>query len=863
MDLELEEIRRYIITIRSKKLELKFTTTESTSELLIPKVNLNSYNNFKKSQELRSAINRYKSVRNKIVKVKASVTFLIRCRNTGIIPKFIRNSTKNIFYLFEPNGIPIIQQRVSKNIQFMQNKILSLAIKQKHELLKQLSKELEWITANLKYYFSRDQFNTFITHQDGLAMQLNFRVKEVHKQKFNCLIRLQNRDLNIRYNKKYFVNKSDFNIPAEVQWVLSLGQKHALPIKNDDIPFLKVIAEGEDFIQTLTEREEQETARNIFTDIISNNLHREKLTNRDKFMLDKVNTTKNFLRNNGNLLILNADKGNSTVAMNKCDYVSRMNNIVGDVTTYKLVNRDPTTKLQTKNNNLVEELFRTKIITSLEKNKLKTNISSAPRLYGLPKIHKQQYPLRPICSFINSPSYELCKYITNILKKITENSKYNVKDSLQFRDKIKSLKIQYDEKLISLDVVSLFPSIPIDIALDIVEEKWDVIKEYTKIEKNLFMRILNFCITENRYFKYDKSIYVQLKGLPMGSPASPIMADIVMEKLLDTCIGKLSVKPKIITKYVDDLFCIASDHSINDIMTTFNSFHNDIQFTIEKECNSKIAYLDTLVIRRGDSLLIDWYQKPTSSGRLINYYSKHPKRIIINTAKNFIERILKISDTEFHNTNIERIKDILSNNNYQIQLTSSLIRQYNNRNNLITRTITEPKIYKSLTYVPLVSERLEKSKIYDHKKYVMAHKMYNTLGKLFSNTKDKIDKLDFSNLVYKIPCGDNDNENCNKVYVGTTKNKLKSRIAGHKSDYKYMNTTLTQKTALSLHCSNSNHCPDFKNTVILNTENGYRRRLMLEMLQIIKVPITQRIIYKVDTANVAQNYRYLVNRCRN
>ena len=142
----------------------------------------------------------------------------------------------------------------------------------------------------------------------------------------------------------------------------------------------------------------------------------------------------------------------------------------------------------------------------------------------------------------------------------------------------------------------------------------------------------------------------------------------------------------------------------------------------------------------------------------------------------------------------------------------------------------------------------------------MAHRTYNTLGRLFSKTKDKINEFEMSNLVYKIPCRGNDNENCNKVYVGTTKNKLKTRLAGHKSYHKYNKTSSTQKTALSLHCSKSDHCPDFDNTSILNTENNYKRRYMLEMLQIIKVPLTQRINYRTDIENIAQNYRHLVDK---
>ena len=58
--------------------------------------------------------------------------------------------------------------------------------------------------------------------------------------------------------------------------------------------------------------------------------------------------------------------------------------------------------------------------------------------------------------------------------------------------------------------------------------------------KKLFLEVVNFCITDNRYFLYSKNIYRQLKGMPMGSAASPVTADIVMENLLDECMDKLT-----------------------------------------------------------------------------------------------------------------------------------------------------------------------------------------------------------------------------------------------------------------------------------------------------------------------------------
>lgn len=85
------------------------------------------------------------------------------------------------------------QRSTSGFVQSLQNKILNLAIKEKHESLKQISRELELIISNLSQHLTGNSFNKFIQHQDQLAITLNFQVKEVHKRKFNCLVNLQQR----------------------------------------------------------------------------------------------------------------------------------------------------------------------------------------------------------------------------------------------------------------------------------------------------------------------------------------------------------------------------------------------------------------------------------------------------------------------------------------------------------------------------------------------------------------------------------------------------------------------------------------------------------------------------------------------
>lgn len=62
--------------------------------------------------------------------------------------------------------------------------------------------------------------------------------------------------------------------------------------------------------------------------------------------------------------------------------------------------------------------------------------------------------------------------------------------------------------------------------------------------------------------------------------------------------------------------------------------------------------MDTVVIRRKNLLMVDWYRNLTASGKIIFYFSKHCRSITINMAKNFANKVLTISSDEFYRSNI-------------------------------------------------------------------------------------------------------------------------------------------------------------------------------------------------------------------
>lgn len=63
----------------------------------------------------------------------------------------------------------------------------------------------------------------------------------------------------------------------------------------------------------------------------------------------------------------------------------------------------------------------------------------------------------------------------------------------------------------------------------------------------------------------------------MGLPASPVVADIVMETLLDNRMEKLRQPQRLLTKYVDDLFAIIKEDEIENSIAILNSFDKSIK----------------------------------------------------------------------------------------------------------------------------------------------------------------------------------------------------------------------------------------------------------------------------------------------
>ena len=175
------------------------------------------------------------------------------------------------------------------------------------------------------------------------------------------------------------------------------------------------------------------------------------------------------LKTDEDIVILPADKGRVTVVMDKTDYYDKMDTLVNDKQTYEELKRDPTPALQRRLNGKLLSLKKDGSFDITRYYRLRSSVPQPPKLYGLPKLHKPNVPMRPIVSFCGSPTYQLSKYLTTILQPLTDESRHKLQSTENFINAIKTVQIPHDHKLVSFDVKSLFTSIPLQLALDCTE----------------------------------------------------------------------------------------------------------------------------------------------------------------------------------------------------------------------------------------------------------------------------------------------------------------------------------------------------------------------------------------------------------
>ncbi|MCP3667035.1 MAG: hypothetical protein GY696_31845, partial [Gammaproteobacteria bacterium] len=143
--------------------------------------------------------------------------------------------------------------------------------------------------------------------------------------------------------------------------------------------------------------------------------------------------------------------------------------------------------------------------------------------------------------------------------------------------------------------------------------------------------------TQKTNFHFDGQNFDQVDGLAMGSPLSPILANIFMSKWESQALASAPVGPITWIRYVDDTFVRFAGNDqlpVGEFFEFINSIHPSIKFTMDAEKEGALPFLDVQITSGGDGYKTSVYRKPTNTDLYIRWGSAHPPSVKIGNPEN-------------------------------------------------------------------------------------------------------------------------------------------------------------------------------------------------------------------------------------
>lgn len=515
------------------------------------------------------------------------------------------------------------------------------------------------------------------------------------------------------------------------------------------------------------------------------------------------------LKNDKDLHITKADKSNAIVIMNKRDYLDKIYALLDDHNTYTKLRNDP---LESVNKNFNQKL---KQIVGAKSPLVKQFINMSPSLpymYGTVKTHKPNNPIRPIVSSIGSASYSLSKWLVNLLNPIVGTiSQSNIKNNMDLVDKLINSNVNFDFKMVSFDVKSLFTNVPVDDLLMMLSE---ILDNYNlPVASPVIIELIKLC-TKDCKFSFDGNFYSQQFGLPMGNVLSATLSNIYMEFFETKIMKDILPANALWFRYVDDVLCLwPTNVNLDEFLPRLNSLVPSIEFTVEIEENCTLAFLDVLIHRQDKKFKFSIYRKPTNLNAYIHYYSSHSDKVKKSVFSSMFLRALRICSPEFLDDEINNIYDISSSLKYpKIFIDKALTAarktfyNHNDRMPFSKKNVLVLPYDERFIGLPDILKLMNVNVVFNNKSTVK--------NLLIKNSPD-----DSKGCVYRIPCN-----NCNKVYFGQTGKSLEQRIKQHK----YSVRTGQESNAVFVHMSENNHCIDWDHAHKIVSCKDFTERNIIE-----------------------------------
>ena len=274
-------------------------------------------------------------------------------------------------------------------------------------------------------------------------------------------------------------------------------------------------------------------------------------------------------------------------------------------------------------------------------------LSQLPQFYIMPKLHKDPVKGRPIVASHSWSTWPLSKWVANRINTYAGSQETVLTDTNALIAMLRGVEFAEDDavSLSTADVESLYTSIPIPDALSAVEER---LRACGVDETFLHITIVAIeLVLKLNFFEFNGRTYHQKRGLAMGTPLAPPVANLFLASL-EARLMRGIPPPVLYVRFLDDILVVQtlSDAAPEGpLWDGLHAMHPDIRLTRESS-PCMVDFLDLQIYRDGKRLLHRVHQKALNKYLYISPRSCHPRHVIEGFVRTELIRYARNSSTE-------------------------------------------------------------------------------------------------------------------------------------------------------------------------------------------------------------------------
>ena len=476
--------------------------------------------------------------------------------------------------------------------------------------------------------------------------------------------------------------------------------------------------------------------------------------------------------------------------------------------------------------------------------------------YGLIKTHKwdrnpgceeerlqclASMKLRPICPGYRSVDVEMSKLLTRCLQALPR-PRLAIDSALEVLELLDRFDYASDScRLLSLDVASMYPSIPVDRAVPLIRERMlehglEVGSVTPFLDAEQLANFLGLSIDHtyavvniggvDRFFR-------QRGGVAMGKSWACECANQFMgwwEDDLEEQARMVGGEVLFACRYVDDYLVgfRGGEESVEAWVAALNIKDPAITLTHELEEGGRISYLDLTIQRTPNGFKTSVYRKASNTGQVVPFNSfTDPRFLRSAVVSDTIRAVRYCKETKERDKEFDHIARKFTRYGYPPTFVHAAVQSAIKSLRLKARALPAPPSLSDRpprrVSFPFFGSgfhvlRRKASKI----GISVVGKTSNTIGSILcSRHKHHLPKGQEAGVVYGIRC------RCDGYYVGETHRELETRVSDHRR-------CCTSGTGSSAFATHKGCDPDFSmdSVDILGQEDNDRLRLLTESAMI-------------------------------